>query len=185
MTSPNLTPKDLLAKRVPALGATLVVAVFLISVLAMAGEVSDAAEVSKKPERVDVNAAEITQMDEGARAEDDGARKALWSQPVTRAMAPMFLEIQAQFEAESQKLKNLYTAFAAARDHDEALRIQLEIELLKRNTEIRVLEIQLEYASLAGKTTVANELSQAIESLKNPPPAVVSQKRAVRRAPQH
>jgi hypothetical protein len=89
--------------------------------------------------------------------------------PVDRAaLAPMHREIFDAVESERAEVEALNLRFTRAVLPADMLAIQKEIEALKKNGMIKVLEIQLRYAEEEGRSEVATQLETAIEAIRNP-----------------
>jgi len=86
-------------------------------------------------------------------------------QPLT----PRMQEITDLIEAERETLRQLNAQLDAAIDQNTHLQIIKQIEQLKQDTELGILEIQLKYARLEGNIDAVAELEAAILQLTSPP----------------
>jgi len=99
-----------------------------------------------------------------------------------RNLSPMHREIFDAVEEERARVEDLNERFLRAALAQEKLAIQQEIEAVKRDGMIAVLEIQLRYATAEGRAEMAAQLETAIEAMKNPKLSEVSAPTMLERA---
>ncbi len=122
---------------------------------------------------LDVNQAELKAMEEGGLPEGEGviftsdeAQAAATDLPVS----PMMAEINAALEIERAQHAELEARFRTASNERAALEIQREIEALARNTELQILQIQIDHARLAGREDAALRIEAAVTEMTTPRP---------------
>jgi len=130
--------------------------------------------------QVDVNQAELKTLENGELPEGevviytrDEALAASAEQPVS----PMMAEIRASLDIERTQHTELETRFQATTDERAALEIQREIEALARDTELQILQIQIDHARLAGREDIAQTIEAAVTEMTTPRPAPQPQDR--------
>ena len=77
--------------------------------------------------------------------------------------------MRAVLERERGQLDTLSVRLRTATSVREALACQLEIERVKRATEIALLRIQADAARRAGRTALAGQLEASIREIESPP----------------
>lgn len=94
------------------------------------------------------------------------------------APSPMMALVQAAIADQRVRLSELCARLANTSDQAAALAIQKQVEALKRGTELRILQIQLDFARQAGHDAAAARLADAIADFENPVPVVTVQDQA-------
>jgi hypothetical protein len=115
-----------------------------------------------------------TPSDSGA----SGSAAAVAPDPRPPTLDPMVAEILAAMEEQRSRIVALRREIESTQSSAHALELQRRIESLKRDTEIRILRIQVTHARAAGRREVAERLEQAILALSAPPPRGVPGDRA-------
>jgi len=93
------------------------------------------------------------------------------------ALSPMMLQIREASSDEQVALAELQTQLDAATVESEILAVILEIEKVKTQAEIRILQIQADFARQEGNIEIAERIDAAIETIVTGPPAGVPQSR--------
>lgn len=82
---------------------------------------------------------------------------------------PLYERIAAVVEAELVAAADLQARIAAATDDEELAALQRELETLKKQTRVTILQLQADHAREQGRLEQAAEIEAAIETLRNPP----------------
>ena len=82
--------------------------------------------------------------------------------------SPLHVRIVAVIEAERVAAADLQARIAAATDDEELVALQRELEALKKETRITILQVQADFARDEGRLGQAAEIEAAIETLRNP-----------------
>jgi hypothetical protein len=88
--------------------------------------------------------------------------------PVQR-MSPMVADLHAAIDEQREKIAKLRAELALARGGARALELQRALSAAKRETELRLLRIQADYARREGRLEAAGNLEAAITAMTAPP----------------
>ena len=90
--------------------------------------------------------------------------------PAARALSPLMQDIRTVFEAEKTALASLKVRLQDADDEREILSLLHEIDQVKQETELQVLQIQSDSARREGRTEAAERIEATIAVLRAGPP---------------
>ncbi|MBU0742662.1 hypothetical protein KKA85_14760 [bacterium] len=122
---------------------------------------------------LDLNRAELKAVEDGGLPEGEVViftREEAQAAAAARPVSPLMSEINAALDAERTRHTELEARFRAAPDERAALGIQREIEALARDTELLILQIQIDHARLAGREDVAQRIETAVAEMTAPRP---------------
>lgn len=83
-------------------------------------------------------------------------------------LSPMHRDIADAVEEEKARVEELNRRYLATSLLADRIAIQKQIEAIKKEGLLTVLEIQLRYAELEGRSEVATQLRTTIEAVRNP-----------------
>ena len=86
-----------------------------------------------------------------------------------QTLSPMMLEIESLLAAERAAVEVLAARLEKTHDGQALIALQREVEALKQETQLGILEVQLRYARAAGRDEVVAELERALAARKQPP----------------
>ena len=89
--------------------------------------------------------------------------------PKVAKPGPLYERIAAVVEAELAAAADLQARIAVATDDEELAALQRELETLKKETQVTILQLQADYAREQGRPEQAVEIEAAIENLRHPP----------------
>ena len=155
----------------------ITIALLIVALSALAADpdvvrpVENTAEARQTPTpQLDVNQAEMADPPSAVangKVQLFGGEKADL-QPEARPLSPMMLEIKKVVDADLATGQALATRQKAALTENEALRLQRDIELLARETELKILQIQADFARQDGREVIAVEIETAIAQMREP-----------------
>ena len=120
--------------------------------------------------QVDVNQAELanpSSASQNAKVQLFGGEKAA-PEAVNRPLSPMMIEIQKVVDADRATNEALIDRQKSALSDGEALNLQREIETLAQNTELKILQIQADFARKDGREEIAKEIEDQIQLMRAP-----------------
>lgn len=85
-------------------------------------------------------------------------------------LSPMHRDIADAVEAEKARVEELNRRYSTTSLLADRIAIQKDIEAIKKEGLLTVLEIQLRYAESEGRSEVATQLRTSIEAVRNPKP---------------
>jgi hypothetical protein len=92
-------------------------------------------------------------------------------------LSPFMQQVDAAIAAEREALDALREQLAGAGNEEEILSLLREIEQVKRGTELKILQIQADFARKAGRNEMVERIEAAIQSMQAPPPPRVQRER--------
>ncbi len=85
--------------------------------------------------------------------------------------SPLALALQATLDREAETMAALQVRLAATRDGETAFALQKQMEQLKFDTEIALLQVQADHHRIGGRVAAAEQLEAVIRDMKAPPRA--------------
>ena len=130
---------------------------------------SSAVSAADSDRVLDVNAAEIEEMQQGLREGDVNAYGLLALQEEqVQQLSPMMQEIRATLVKEQSTVEQLQTQIEearAARDHQRTLELQRRVERARREAETGIVQIQVRFARERGDTELATRLEAELAAM--------------------